>query len=321
MAELKLKKYTSPDTGNDFTGIGEPVWSAIGNTPLIQLRNVMRDLPDGVKVFAKAEWLNPGGSVKDRPARAIILQAEQDGKLTPEKTLLDASSGNTALAYAMIGAARRYAVTLCVPKNANKELIKTLRAFGAVVILTDPMEGSDGAIKKARALYAENPDKYYYADQYSNAANWLAHYHTTGVEIWNQTHGEVTHFVAGLGTSGTFVGTGRRLHSYNPDVKLISVQPNSPFHGLEGLKHMPSVMVPDIYETDLADENLEISTEEAQEMTRRLCREEGLFVGISAGASTAACLQIAKRIKQGVIVTVFPDNGRRYIDEPFWEES
>lgn len=318
MAELKLKKYIPAE--NKYSKIGESVWSAIGNTPLIQLRNISCDLPDDVKIYAKAEWLNPGGSIKDRPARAIILQAEQDGKLTPEKTLLDASSGNTALAYAMIGAARGYSVTLCVPKNANKELIKTLRAYGAEVILTSPMEGSDGAIKKARSMYAENPEKYYYADQYSNAANWLAHYHTTGVEIWNQTHGKVTHFVAGLGTSGTFVGTGRRLRSYNPDIKLISVQPDSPFHGLEGLKHMPSVMVPDIYDAGLANENMEISTDEAQEMTRRLSREEGLFVGISAGAAAAASLKIARTIEQGVVVTVFPDNGRRYIDEPFWEE-
>ena len=318
MAELKLKKYTPAE--NKHAEIGESVWSAIGNTPLIQLRNITRDLPADVKIFAKAEWLNPGGSIKDRPARAIILQAEQDGKLTPGKTLLDASSGNTALAYAMIGATRGYSVTLCVPRNANKELIKTLRAYGADVILTSPMEGSDGAIKKARSLYAENPRIYYYADQYSNAANWLAHYHTTGVEIWNQTHGEVTHFVAGLGTSGTFVGTGRRLRSYNPDVKLISVQPDSPFHGLEGLKHMPSVMVPDIYDAGLANLNMEISTDEAQEMTRRLSREEGLFVGISAGAAASASLKIARTIGQGVVVTVFPDNGRRYIDEPFWEE-
>lgn len=318
MAELKLKKYIPAEI--EHSEIGESVWSAIGNTPLIRLRNITRNLPGDVKIYAKAEWLNPGGSIKDRPARAIILQAEQDGKLTPEKTLLDASSGNTALAYAMIGAARGYAVTLCVPKNANKELIRTLRAFGAEVILTSPMEGSDGAIKKARSMFSENPEKYYYADQYSNAANWLAHYHTTGVEIWNQTHGEVTHFVAGLGTSGTFVGTGRRLRSYNPDIKLISVQPDSPFHGLEGLKHMPSVMVPDIYDADLANENMEISTDEAQEMTRRLSREEGLFVGISAGAAAAASLKIARTIEQGVVVTVFPDNGRRYIDEPFWEE-
>ena len=318
MAELKLKKYIPSE--KEHSEIGESVWSAIGNTPLIQLRNITRDLPADVKIFAKAEWLNPGGSIKDRPARAIILQAEQDGKLTQGKTLLDASSGNTALAYAMIGAARGYSVTLCVPKNANKELIKTLRAYGSEVILTSPMEGSDGAIKTARSMYAENPDKYYYADQYSNAANWLAHYHTTGVEIWNQTHGEVTHFVAGLGTSGTFVGTGRRLRSYNRDVKLISVQPDSPFHGLEGLKHLPSVMVPDIYDADLANENMEISTDEAQEMTRRLSREEGIFVGISAGAAAAAALKIARTIEQGVVVTVFPDNGRRYIDEPFWEE-
>ena len=320
MAELTLKKYAPANTGKEHAEIGESVWSAIGNTPLIKLRNLTHDLSDDVSVYAKAEWLNPGGSVKDRPARAIILQAEQDGKLTPEKTLLDASSGNTALAYAMIGAARGYSVTLCVPKNANKELIKTLHAYGAEVILTSPMEGSDGAIKKARAIYSENPDKYYYADQYSNAANWLAHYHTTGVEIWNQTHGEVTHFVAGLGTSGTFIGTGRRLRSYNPDVKLISVQPDSPFHGLEGLKHMPSVMVPDIYDNKLANDNLEISTEEAQETARRLSREEGLFVGISAGAAALASLKIARTIDRGVVVTVFPDNGRRYIDEPFWNE-
>jgi len=320
MAELKLKKITTPDSGNEHPDIGESVWSAIGNTPLIQLRNITRDLPDDVSVYAKAEWLNPGGSIKDRPARAIVLQAEQDGKLTPDKTLLDASSGNTALAYAMIGAARGYSVTLCVPKNANRELIKTLRIYGAEVILTSPMEGSDGAIKKARSLYSEHPDKYYYADQYSNPANWLAHYHTTGVEIWNQTHGEVTHFVAGLGTSGTFIGTGRRLRSYKPDIELVSVQPDSPFHGLEGLKHMPTVMVPDIYDEDLANENLEISTDEAQEMARRLSREEGLFVGVSAGAAAAASLKVARTIEHGVVVTVFPDNGRRYIEEPFWEE-
>lgn len=320
MAEPHIRTRSSAPREIGSGKIGSPVWAAIGNTPLVQLRAVTRDLPDEITILAKAEWLNPGGSVKDRPARAIIMQAEQEEKLVPGKTLLDASSGNTALAYAMIGAARGYAVTLCVPENANPELVKTLRAYGARVILTDPLEGSDGAIKKARSLYEEDPARYFYADQYNNAANWLAHYHTTGVEIWEQTGGTVTHFVAGLGTSGTFIGTGRRLRSYNPDITLVSLQPDSPFHGLEGLKHMPSVMVPGIYDSGLADRNIEVPTEDAQQMVKRLSREEGLFVGLSSGAAVVACLEVAATIDHGVIVTVFPDNGRRYIDEPFWEE-
>jgi cysteine synthase B len=251
----------------------------------------------------------------------MILEGERTGKLTPDKTSLDATSGNTGIAYAMIGAACGYRVTLCLPMNANEERKRLLRAFGANLVLTDPRQSSDGAILKARELYAENPDKYFYPDQYNNPANWQAHYASTGPEIWKQTRERITHFVTGLGTSGTFMGVGRFLREVAPHVKLISMQPDAPFHGLEGLKHMQSAIVPGIYDPTLADDNIEISTEDAYAMVKRLAREEGILVGISSAANLCAALKLAETLMEGVIVTIFCDNGDRYLSERFWEEE
>jgi S-sulfo-L-cysteine synthase (O-acetyl-L-serine-dependent) len=291
----------------------------VGNTPLIKLRKLSERL--GVDIYGKAEWYNPGGSVKDRPALNMILDGERTGKLTPDKIILDATSGNTGIAYAWIGAARGYRVQLCLPKNASPERKQILRAYGAKLILTNPNEGTDAAIREVRRIYAESPDKYFYPDQYNNPANWQAHYKTTAVEIWDQMGGRLTHFIAGLGTSGTFVGTARRLRELNPSIRLISFQPDSPFHGLEGMKHMPTAIVPGIYDPEIADENLGISTETAYEMVKYLAREEGLFVGISSGAAVAACEIIAKRDRSGPIVTVLCDSGSKYVSEKFWEEE
>jgi len=293
----------------------------IGNTPLIRLRRVTRSLPRGVQVFIKAEWFNPGGSVKDRPAWNMIRVAEQEGLLTPDKILIDATSGNTGIAYAMIGAARGYRVQLCLPANANAERKRILRAFGAELILTDPREQTDGAIRKVQQIVEAEPERYFYPDQYNNPANWQAHYHTTGVEIWEQTQGEVTHFVAGLGTSGTMMGTGRRLKEYHPGIRLVAVQPDSPFHGLEGLKHLETALVPGIYDPAVPDEIMEVSTEQAHAMARQLAREEGLFVGISAGAAVYCALRVAERISSGTVVALAPDGGSRYITGPLWEEE
>jgi cysteine synthase B len=291
----------------------------IGNTPLLRLER-LAELPAGVELYAKAELCNPGGSVKDRPALNMIRDGEQTGKLAPGKVILDATSGNTGIAYAMIGAARGYRVQLCLPANASQERKRILRAYGAEVILTDPAEGSDGAIRKCRELYFRNPDKYFYPDQYNNPANWLAHYETTGPEIWRQTEGRITHFVTGLGTSGTFMGVGRRLREFSPSVRLISMQPDSGFHGLEGLKHMATAIVPGIYDPTLADANLTVETEEAYEVVKRLAREEGLLVGISSGANVAAALRVARDLERGVVVTVFCDSADKYLSEHFWEE-
>jgi cysteine synthase B len=299
---------------------GSSILDRIGHTPLLRLDNIARGL-DSIEIYAKAEWFNPGGSVKDRAALNMILEGERAGRLTPEKTIIDATSGNTGIAYAMIGAAKGYKVKLCLPDNASIERKRILRAYGAELILTDPLLGSDGAILEARRLYAENPERYFYPDQYNNSANWQAHYKTTAVEIYEQTGGHITHFVAGLGTSGTFMGTGRRLKEYNPEVQLISLQPDSPFHGLEGLKHIASAIVPGIYDSELADANLEVTTEEAYEMVKRLAREEGLLVGISSGAATAGALRVARQVKSGVIVVIFPDGGDKYLSERFWDEK
>jgi cysteine synthase B len=290
----------------------------VGNTPLLRFRRIAADLGD-VEIYAKAEWFNPGGSVKDRPALNIILEGERSGQLRPGKVILDATSGNTGIAYAWIGAARGYKVKLALPQNASQERKRILRAYGAELVLTNPLEGSDGAIREARRLFAENPELYFYADQYNNPANWKAHYQTTALEIWEQTRGRITHFVAGLGTSGTFVGTGRRLRELNPEIKLISFQPDSPFHGLEGLKHMPTAIVPGIYDPMMADDNLEVSTEEAYKYVRELGRQEGLLVGISAGAAMACALRVARTIKSGVIVTIFPDSADKYLSERLWD--
>jgi S-sulfo-L-cysteine synthase (O-acetyl-L-serine-dependent) len=295
------------------------VSALVGNTPLLRLERVARDVRP-VEVYAKAEWFNPGGSVKDRPALNMILDGERSGKLVPGKTILDATSGNTGIAYAWIGAARGYRVKLALPKSASIERKRILRAYGAELVITDPAEGSDGAIREARRLYAEDPGQYFYPDQYNNPANWQAHYHGTGREIYEQTQGRITHFVAGLGTSGTFMGTGRRLREQNAEIRLISFQPASPLHGLEGLKHMETAIVPGIYDPELADINLGIETEEAYEMVRRLATEEGLLVGVSSGAALAAALKVAGRLRSGVIVTVFPDSGDKYLSERFWDD-
>jgi cysteine synthase B len=272
----------------------------------------------GVELYAKAEWHNPGGSVKDRAAARMIADGEASGALRSGLTIVDATSGNTGIAYAMVGAARGYAVRLCLPENASPERKLILRAFGAELILTNPLEGTDGAIREVRRLVADEPDRYFYPDQYSNESNWRAHFDGTGPEIIEQTDGRVTHFVAGLGTGGTFMGTGRALRRFNPAIKLISFEPDSPFHGLEGLKHMATAIVPRIYDATLADENLGVGTEEAHRMVRRLAREEGLLVGISSGAALAAALAVARRIQQGVLVTVFPDGAEKYLSESFW---
>jgi cysteine synthase B len=299
--------------------------ACIGNTPLIKLGRIA-SLVEPVEIFAKAEWFNPGGSVKDRPALNMILEGERSGKLRPGKIILDATSGNTGIAYAMLGASRGYKVKLCLPANASQERKHILRAYGVELVLTDPAESTDGAIKCARELYAANPELYFYPDQYNNDANWKAHYETTAPEIIRQTGGELTHFVAGLGTTGTFVGTSRRLREYDPAIKVISFQPESGFHGLEGLKHLPTAMVPGIYDASIADENLWISTEESYAMVRRLAREEGLLVGISSGAALVACMKVATRLEAGrfpaaKIITIFPDSGDKYLSEQFWEEA
>jgi len=301
--------------------LGQSQIERVGNTPLLRLDSVTRDLP-GVTILGKAEWQNPGGSVKDRAAANIIRTAQREGKLAPGKTLLDATSGNTGIAYAMLGAAMGFPVTLCMPENVSPERKHILRAYGAEILYTDPGDGTDGAIRRARALAAAEPAKYFYADQYSNQANWQAHFLTTANEIWRQTEGRVTHFVAMLGTSGTFMGTTRRLRELNPAVRCISLQPDSPFHGIEGAKHMPSAMVPPIYDPRLADENLEISTEESYAMVKRLAREAGLLVGISAGAAVVGSLEVARRenLKDAMIVTILCDSADKYLSERFWDE-
>jgi cysteine synthase B len=275
---------------------------------------------DNVELYAKMEGKNPGGSVKDRPAARMILEGERNGELTAGKTILDATSGNTGIAYAMIGASKGYPVRLCIPENVTPERKRILRAYGAELVLTNPLEGSDGAIRRARAIYERDPALYFYPDQYNNDANWRAHYDTTAPEIIEQTGGRLTHFVAGLGTSGTFVGVGRRLRVFNPSIRLVSVQPDSPLHGLEGLKHMESAIVPGIYDPALADDDVRVSTEEAHELTRQLAIQEGLLVGISSGANLAAALRVARTTRDGVMVVIFCDGGEKYLSERFWEE-
>ncbi len=290
----------------------------VGQTPLVKISKLAAKVAP-VEILAKTEWTNPGGSVKDRAALNIIMQAEKRGDLTPEKTLLDASSGNTAIAYAMFGALLGYRVKLAVPRNAGTAFKQILGAYGADLVLTDAAEGSDGAIREVRRIYDTDPQRYFYADQYNNKDNWGAHYYGTGVEIIEQTGGDLTHFVAGLGTSGTFTGVGRRLKTFDESIRLISVQPDSPFHGLEGLKRMSDAIVPGIYEPELADRNVEVRTEEAQDMVKRLAREEGLLVGLSAGAAMVAALNAARELSHGRIVVVFPDSGHKYLDQRFWE--
>lgn len=290
----------------------------VGNTPLIRLNAITAHLPETVTVYAKAEWFNPSGSVKDRPALNIIRTAEADGRLTHGKVLLDSTSGNMGIAYATLGRALGHRVKLVIPSNASPERLGILRALGAAFVESSPLEGSDGAIRLARQLAAEHPDEYFYANQYDNPANWQAHQLTTGPEILEQTDGRVTHFVAGLGTSGTLTGTGRALKEYNPDIRLVAVQPDSPFHGLEGLKHMDTALQPGIYDPALPDAQMRIATESAHHMARRLARAEGLFVGVSAAAAAVAALRVAEKLEAGVVVALFPDSGAKYVSDRFW---
>ena len=292
----------------------------VGNTPLVSFRRITAGLAPGVHVLAKAEWFNPGGSIKDRPALNIIRTALADGSLSPGKRLLDATSGNTGIAYATFGAALGIPVTLAMAANASAERIAILRALGAELILTDPSEGADGAIRQVQAMAAERPDYYFHANQYDNPANWQAHYHSTGPEIVAQTGGCVTHFVAGMGTSGTLTGVGRYLKQYNPAIQLIGGQPDGPFHGIEGIKHIPTAIPPKIYDPSLPDRIEQVSAEQAYGMVRRLAREEGFFVGVSSGANLAIALRVAAELEEGVVVTVFPDAGYKYLSEnKLWE--
>jgi len=319
----------SSPRANAASGVpGEAVLAQIGNTPLLPLDDLTRDFPS-VKLLGKAEWHNPGGSVKDRAAARIVDEARRSGKLAPGKILLDSTSGNTGIAYAMLGAALGFPVTLCVPENVSRERKRILQAYGANIIYTDPAEGSDGAIKIARQYAERHPDVYFYADQYSNDANWRAHYDTTANEIWQQTEGRITHFVAMLGTTGTFVGSTRRLKELNPKIRCISLQPDSPFHGIEGAKHLPSAIVPSIYDPSLADQNLEIVTEDAHAMARRLAREQGLLVGVSSAAALVGSLQIIEHLdlermkedRPATVVTILCDSGEKYLSERFWHEG
>ena len=325
-----MSTAATPEGSRETTvGLGETLGHSlierIGNTPLLRLDALTGDLP-GVALLGKAEWYNPGGSVKDRAAANIVAQAQRNGQLRPGQILLDATSGNTGIAYAMLGAAEGFPVTLCMPENVSCERKQILQGYGANILYTDPADGSDGAIRMARELARNHPDQYFYADQYSNEANWKAHYHGTANEIWQQTQGRITHFVSMLGTSGTFVGTTRRLKELNPAVQCISLQPDSSFHGIEGAKHMASAIVPRIYDPQLADQNLEIATEDAYAMARNLSRNAGLLVGISAAAAVVGCLKIARELpvrkgREAVVVTILCDSGDKYLSERFWSEG
>ena len=292
--------------------------SRIGGTPLLRLSRAV-EYPN-VRVYAKAEWYNPGGSIKDRAAMNMILDGVRSGKLKQGKAIIDATSGNTGIAYAMIGAALGYPVELVMPENVGLERRRMIEAFGATVTLSDPLEGTDGSRRLVQTIVALSPDRYFYPDQYNNPANWQAHFETTGKEILQQTDGKITHFVCGLGTTGTFVGVARRLKQANPSIRCITVQPDAPFHGLEGLKHISTAWVPGIYDASLVDGTEEVSTEEAYAMVKQLARTEGLLVGVSSGAAAVAALRLAEKLEQGVVVTVFPDNAAKYLNEKFWEQ-
>ncbi|MEN8242729.1 MAG: pyridoxal-phosphate dependent enzyme [Chloroflexota bacterium] len=314
MVTTLTKTYTTPETG---------LTSIVGNTPLIPLHRVAGEVWDQVQVYAKAEWFNPGGSVKDRPALYILKNALETGKLSAGKRLLDSTSGNMGIAYATLAASMGIPITLTIPENASPERIGILKALGAELVLTDPLEGSDGAMLVAQQMSVEQPERYFYANQYDNPANWQAHYQTTGPEIWGQTGGEVTHFVAGMGTSGTITGTTRYLKEKNQSLQSVAFYPDSPFHGLEGLKHMPSAHQPGIYDPNLPDRTLEVPTEEAYEMVRRLGLEQGLFVGLSAGAAAVTAIRVAEELvargEHGLVATVFPDAGYKYLTSKVWE--
>jgi len=317
-------KLSEPLRGRDGRGemdadfwrrpFNESILERIGNTPLLKIGQW-----GDVEVYAKAEWFNPGGSVKDRAALWMIEDGERSGQLTKEKTILDATSGNTGIGYAMIGAVKGYKVKLVMPENAGEETKQILKAYGAEMKFTDPLEGPDGAIREARRMYEEDPDRYFYPDQYNNPANPQAHYETTGLEIIEQTRGRVTHFVAGIGTGGTLMGTGRRLKEYRADIQIIAVEPDSGLHGIEGLKHMETSIVPGIYDESFLDGKVRVSTEDAYEMARRLAREQGLLVGQSSGAALKGALEVVKEIKAGVVVTIFPDSGTRYLNTALWK--
>lgn len=315
-----MKQIHNMEDCKDMLGVA--LLSRIGNTPLLRLDGGVADLP-GIQLLGKAEWANPGGSVKDRAASAIVKAALESGLLSGEKHLLDSTSGNTGIAYAMLGAALGFPVTLCMPSNVSPERKRILKAYGATVLWTDPIQGSDGAMVLARSLANASPERYFYADQYSNPANWQAHYHTTAEEIWAQTEGKITHFVAGLGTTGTFTGTTRKLKEKNPAIQCISLQPDSPLHGLEGLKHLGTSMTPSIYQPGLADRQIEIDTESAYRMARKLAREEGILLGVSAAAAVEGCARLARELagrgERAVIVTVLPDAADKYLSERFWE--
>ncbi|MCC6324347.1 MAG: cysteine synthase [Candidatus Brocadia sp.] len=291
----------------------------IGNTPLLKLSRVVQGLRNNdVEIYVKAEWLNPGGSVKDRAALRIVEEGEKTGRLTRDTVIIDSTSGNTGIAYALIGAKKGYRVTLVMPLNVSEERKRIVRALGATMIFTDPLLGSDGAMSEAKRIVTADPSRYFYADQYNNDANWKAHFETTGVEVWEQTGGGVTHFVACLGTSGTLMGTGRRLKEYNPDIQVVAVEPATPMHGLEGMKHMATSVIPGIYDEHFPDRKIAIETEDAYMSVKRLAAEEGLFVGYSSGAALVASIKIANEIETGTVVTVFPDRGDRYLSTSFW---
>jgi cysteine synthase B len=317
-----VKKPLWTESSASTGAIGQNLLDCIGNTPLLRLERLGRNYPNA-EFYGKAEWLNPGGSVKDRPALEMIREAERAGRLQPGQTILDATSGNTGIAYAMIAAASGYRVKLCLPASASEERKEILAAYGAEIVLTPGDEGSDGAIMRAKEIIAAEPGKYFYPNQYGNPANWRAHYKTTANEIWEQTGGRVTHFVAGLGTSGTFVGTTRRLKELNPAIQCVSLQPDAAFHGLEGWKHMPTAIVPEIYDATLADSNLTVKTEDAYRLVKHAAREEGLLLSPSAAAALDGCFQVAASLKpaeRAIFVTIFPDSGTKYLSERFWNE-
>jgi cysteine synthase B len=308
------------DTRELSSTLGRPALTdLIGHTPLLPIGG-LEGVPEEVEVYGKAEWFNPGGSVKDRAGWSMIQQGEASGALDRDRILIDATSGNTGIAYAWIGAARGFRVRLCIPANASAERMRLLRALGADLILTDPMEGTDGAIREVRRRVAESPALYYYPDQYSNPANWQAHYRGTAEEIWSQTEGRVTHFVAGVGTSGTLVGTARRLRELSTTIDIVAVQPDSPFHALEGLKHLPSCMVPAIYDKSVRNRTIEVGSEEAIDMVKHQARL-GLLMGWSAGAAVVAAQRVARKLTRGVVVAILPDGAQRYLDDPVWEDA